>query len=50
MPWIIKGLFLLAKTRTGRKLLFTATLTVVELAQRDEARRLYAKAAQTMRR
>ena len=44
MPWLIKGLFILAKTRKGRELLFTATLAVVELAQREQARELYAKA------
>jgi hypothetical protein len=44
MPWLIKALFILVKTRKGRELLFTAGLTAVELAQREEARKLYAKA------
>ena len=44
MPWLIKGLFILVKTRRGRELLFTAGLTAVELAQGEQARKLYAKA------
>ena len=44
MPWIVKGLFILAKTRRGRELLFAAGLAVIELAQSDRARKLYAKA------
>ena len=44
MPWLIKGLFVLVKTRKGRELLFAAGLTAVELAQGEQARRLYAKA------
>jgi hypothetical protein len=44
MPWLVKGLFILVKTRKGRELLFTAGLLVAELAQSDEARKLYAKA------
>lgn len=47
MLWIIKGLFVLAKSRKGRELLFTAGLAVVELAQREEARKLYAKARES---
>jgi len=44
MPWIVKGLFILVKTRRGRKLLFAAGLAAVELAQGDRAQKLYAKA------
>ena len=44
MPWILKALFILAKTRRGRKLLFAAGLAAIELAQSDRARKLYAKA------
>ena len=44
MPWIVKGLFILAKTRRGRKLLFAVGLAAIELAQGDRARKLYAKA------
>jgi len=48
MPWILKGLFILAKTRRGRKLLFGAGLAAVELAQGDRARKLYVKARTTV--
>ena len=44
MPWIVKGLFILIKTRRGRELLFAAGLAVIELAQDDRTRKLYAKA------
>jgi len=44
VPWIVKGLFILVKTRRGRKLLFAAGLAAIELAQSDRARKLYAKA------
>ena len=44
MPWILKTLFILAKTRRGRKILFGAGLAAIELAQSDRARKLYAKA------
>jgi hypothetical protein len=43
MLWIVKGLFILAKTRRGRKLLAGAGLAALELAQGDRARKLYAK-------
>jgi hypothetical protein len=42
--WILKGLFVLAKTRRGRKLLFAGALAASELAQGERARKLYAKA------
>jgi hypothetical protein len=48
MPWILKGLFLLAKTRKGRELLFAVGLAAIELAQGDRARKLYAKARTTV--
>jgi hypothetical protein len=41
MPWIVKALLLLAKTRRGRKLLLAAGLGAVELAKSDRARKLY---------
>jgi hypothetical protein len=41
MPWIVKALLLLAKTRRGRKLLLAAGLGAVELAKGDRARKLY---------
>ena len=44
MPWIVKGLLILAKTRKGRELLFAVGLTAIEVAQSDRARKLYAKA------
>jgi hypothetical protein len=48
--WILKGLFVLAKTRRGRKLLFAGALAVSELAQSERARKLYAKALRSARR
>ena len=44
MPWIVRALFILVKTRRGRELLFTVALAATELAQSDRARNLYAKA------
>jgi hypothetical protein len=44
MPWIVKALFVLARTRKGRKLLLAAGLSVIDLAQSDQARKLYARA------
>lgn len=44
MPWVIKTLLVLAKSRRGRKLLFATALTVVELVQHEQAQKLYAKA------
>jgi hypothetical protein len=44
MLWIIRALFFAARTRRGRKLLLAAGLGVVELAQSDQARRLFATA------
>jgi hypothetical protein len=49
MPWILKGFLFLAKTRRGRRLLFVTALTVVDLAQRQEARRLYATARRAVK-
>jgi len=49
MPWLAKGLFVLVKSRTGRKILFTTTLAAIELAQSEQARTLYAKATRTAR-
>ena len=42
MPWILKGLFVLAKTRRGRKLLVAAGLGAADLVRSDHARKLYA--------
>jgi hypothetical protein len=44
MPWIIRGLFVLAKTRRGRKLLLAAGLGAIDLAKSDRARKLYESA------
>jgi hypothetical protein len=44
MPWIVKGLVVLARTRKGRKLLLAAGLGLLDLAQSDQARKLYATA------
>jgi hypothetical protein len=49
MPWIVKALFLLLKTRRGRRLLFAVGLAAFELVQSDRAKRLYAKARTTAR-
>jgi hypothetical protein len=47
MPLLAKGLFVLVKSRTGRKILFTTTLAMIELAQSEQARKLYGKARTT---
>jgi hypothetical protein len=44
MPWIVKGLLMLAKTKRGRELLFTAGLAAIELSRSERAKKLYAKA------
>jgi len=44
MPWLVKGLVVLARTRKGRKLLLAAGLGLLDLAQSDQARKLYATA------
>jgi hypothetical protein len=44
MPWILKGLFVLVRTRRGRKVLVAAGLGAADLARSDQARKLYAKA------
>jgi hypothetical protein len=44
MPWILKGLFVLVKTRRGRKLLVAAGLGAADLLRSDRARKLYAEA------
>ena len=48
MPWIVKGLLVLAKTRRGRELLFATTLGVMEIARSEPARKLYAKAGKSV--
>jgi hypothetical protein len=48
MPWLLKALFVLLKTRRGRKLLFTVGLTTLEVARHERARKLYAQARKTV--
>jgi hypothetical protein len=48
--WILKALLFLGRTRRGRKLLFAGGLMVVELARREQAQKLYAKARELRRR
>jgi hypothetical protein len=49
MPFLAKAFLVLIKTRTGRKLLFATTLGVLELTRSEQARKLYATAAQDTR-
>lgn len=44
MPFMVKALLILVKTRKGREILFAVGLTAIEIAQGDRARKLYAKA------
>jgi len=44
VPWLLKGLFVLVKTRRGRKLLLTVGLGAVQVAQSEQARKLYERA------
>jgi|KBSMisStaDraftv2_1062788.scaffolds.fasta_scaffold1087687_1 predicted deacylase len=44
MLWLAKALFIVARSRRGRKLLITAGVAAAELAQSERARTLYAKA------
>jgi hypothetical protein len=44
MLFLVKALLFLGKSRRGRKLLLTAGLLAAELAQSEQARKLYAKA------
>ena len=44
MPWIVKALLILAKTRRGRRLLFAVGVAAIELARGERARKLYGKA------
>jgi len=49
VPWILRGLLLAAKSKRGRELLLAGALAAVELAQSDQARKLYAKAGEAAR-
>jgi hypothetical protein len=44
MPWLIKGLLVLAKSKRGRELLFAGGLAAVEIARSERARKLYSQA------
>jgi hypothetical protein len=44
MLWLAKALFIVARSRRGRKLLVTASVAAADLAQSERARKLYAKA------
>jgi len=44
MLWLAKALFILARSRRGRKLLVAASVAAADLAQSERARKLYAKA------
>jgi hypothetical protein len=44
MPWLVKGLLLMLKTKRGRELLFAVGIGAAEIARSDRARRLYAGA------
>jgi biotin carboxylase len=48
MPWLVKALFILVKTRKGRELLFAVGLGAIELARHERARKLYAQARTTV--
>jgi hypothetical protein len=49
MPWILKGLLLVARSKRGRELLFAGALAVVEAAQSERARKLYGRAGSAIR-
>jgi hypothetical protein len=44
MPWLLKALFVLMKTRRGRMLLLATGRAAMELAQGEQAQKLYARA------
>jgi hypothetical protein len=44
VPWILKALLLVAKSKRSRELLFTGTLAAVELAKSDRAQKMYGEA------
>ena len=44
MLWLAKALFIVARSRRGRKLLVTVSVAAADLAQSERARKLYAKA------
>jgi len=48
--WLLKALFLLGRTRRGRRLLVTTWVAAAEVARSERARELYAKAYAELRR
>jgi hypothetical protein len=47
MPWLVRALFLVLKTRRGRKLLLAGAAGALDLARSERARELYARAWET---
>jgi hypothetical protein len=48
MPWILRALLLVARSKRGRKLLVACALGALELAQSEQARKLYGKVRNTV--
>jgi len=44
VPWLLKGIVLVARSRRGQELLFAGALAAVELARSEQARKVYGKA------
>ena len=44
MLWLAKALFIVARSRRGRRLLIAAGVAAADLAQSERARQLYARA------
>ena len=43
VPWIVKLLLVVLKTRRGRELLFAGALGALEVAQSERARKVYGR-------
>jgi hypothetical protein len=44
MPWLVKALLVMLKTRRGRELLFAGGIGALDIARSKRARELYARA------
>jgi hypothetical protein len=44
MPWLVKALLVVLKTRRGRELLFAGGIGALDIARSKRARELYARA------
>jgi hypothetical protein len=44
MPWLVKALLVVLKTRRGRELLFAGGIGALDMARSKRARELYARA------